>query len=129
MSWPRFGTVAIKLGFASFAQVKEALIEQLNNDVEARQHKTIGEIFIEKGWMKHREVRKVMDVILSDKNELVKEITRIYKENKNSYERPDYFIELEEELKEHGYENIEMDIVKLPERRLRYWHGLFTHYS
>ena len=48
---PRFAQLAVELSFVSPEQVKEALAEQLDDDLANRQHRLIGRILLEKGWM------------------------------------------------------------------------------
>jgi hypothetical protein len=44
----RFGTIAVKKGFVSKDQIKEAFMEQLDDDLNGREHRLIGEILFEK---------------------------------------------------------------------------------
>ena len=44
----RFGTIAVKKGFVSEDQIKEAFMEQLDDDLNGREHRLIGEILFEK---------------------------------------------------------------------------------
>jgi hypothetical protein len=45
----RFGMIAVKKGFVSKDQIKEAFMEQLDDDLNEREHRLIGEILFEKG--------------------------------------------------------------------------------
>jgi hypothetical protein len=47
----RFGTIAVKRGFVSADQVKEAFGEQLDDDLNGRNHRLIGTILSEKELM------------------------------------------------------------------------------
>jgi hypothetical protein len=44
----RFGTIAVKKGYVSRDQIKEAFVEQLDDDLNGREHRLIGEILFEK---------------------------------------------------------------------------------
>jgi len=61
----RFGEVAIKLGFISIHQLRDALEEQISNEsyMKLRPRKPIGEIFLEKGIMTPNQVEMVLEEI------------------------------------------------------------------
>ncbi|OGP50334.1 MAG: hypothetical protein A2Y79_01165 [Deltaproteobacteria bacterium RBG_13_43_22] len=44
----RFGTIAVKKGFVSADQIKEAFMEQLDDNLNGREHRLIGTILFEK---------------------------------------------------------------------------------
>lgn len=44
----RFGQIAVKKGFVTPEQVKEAFLEQLDDDLNGREHRLIGTILFEK---------------------------------------------------------------------------------
>jgi hypothetical protein len=58
---PRFGMLAVEMGFVSVQQVREGMAEQLDDDIAARPHKLLGTIFVDRGWMTFREVEVVLD--------------------------------------------------------------------
>lgn len=60
-----FGEIAIKLGFISIHQLREALEEQISNEpyIRLRPRKPIGEIFLEKGMMTPNQVEMVLEEI------------------------------------------------------------------
>jgi len=58
---PRFAQLAVELNFVTPEQVKEALAEQLDDDLANRQHRLIGRILLEKGWMKPEQVELVLN--------------------------------------------------------------------
>lgn len=66
---PRFGNMAVDLGFITPEQLKAALSEQVDDEVSGNPHRVIGSIFFEKGWMTYQEIEKVL-------KELFKEIKK-----------------------------------------------------
>lgn len=58
---PRFGMLAVEMGFVSVEQVREAMAEQLDDDIANRPHRLLGTIFVDKGWMTFREVEMVLE--------------------------------------------------------------------
>lgn len=58
----RFGQVAIDQGFITREQLQEALLEQFANDPYSshQQHKLIGEILFEKGWLTLHQIDLVL---------------------------------------------------------------------
>jgi hypothetical protein len=59
----RFGEVAIRLGFISIHQLRDALEEQISSEsyMKLRPRKRIGEIFLEKGIMTPNQVEMVLE--------------------------------------------------------------------
>ncbi len=58
---PRFGQIAVDMGFVTTEQVKEALAEQLNDDIANRRYRLIGEIIFMKGWLTIKEIEIVLN--------------------------------------------------------------------
>ncbi len=58
---PRFGTIAAEKGFVTAEQVKEALSEQIDDDMANRSHRLIGRIFLDKGWMTPQQIEDVLN--------------------------------------------------------------------
>jgi hypothetical protein len=65
----RFGDIAVDMGFVTAEQVKEAIAEQIDNDMNNRRHMFIGEIMLMKGWINIKQ----LDIVLNElyKNEKV----------------------------------------------------------
>jgi len=63
----RFGTIAVKKGFVSADQIKEAFIEQLDDDLNGREHRLIGTILFEKDLMTWDQVNIVLKELLKRK--------------------------------------------------------------
>ncbi len=58
---PRFAQLAVELNFVTPEQVKEALAEQLDDNLTSRPHRLIGRILLEKGWMKPEQIELVLN--------------------------------------------------------------------
>ena len=61
---PRFGMVAVRLGFITPGQLREAMIEQLNDDVGGLAHHPLGSILVAKGWMTEEQIEKTLNKTL-----------------------------------------------------------------
>ncbi len=57
----RFGVISVSKGFVTADQLKAALIEQADDNVEGRPHRLIGRIFFEKGWMTDNQIDTVLN--------------------------------------------------------------------
>ncbi len=64
--FPRFGKIAIDMGFVTAKQLKEAIIEQVDDDIADKPHRPIGKILLENGWITKEQIAIVL-------NELFKE--------------------------------------------------------
>ncbi len=60
----RFGQIAVERGYITPEQLKEALSEQVDNDLAGRPHRVLGDILFEKDWMTARQVEGVLDETL-----------------------------------------------------------------
>lgn len=58
---PRFAQIAVEMSLVTPNQVKEALAEQLDDDLLNRPHRLIGRILLELGWMKPEQVELVLN--------------------------------------------------------------------
>ncbi len=63
----RFGTIAVKKGFVSKDQIKEAFMEQLDDDLNRREHRLIGTILFEKNLMTWEQVDIVLKALFKGK--------------------------------------------------------------
>jgi len=63
----RFGEIAIRRGFISRLQLKEALEEQISNEpyLKLRPRKLIGEILQEHGWITSAQIEIVFQELTS----------------------------------------------------------------
>jgi len=62
-SWPRFGIIAVDLGFVTGEDVKEALAQQVECQLNNRRPKPIGVLFLEKGLIDKDQVHAVLEEI------------------------------------------------------------------
>lgn len=60
---PRFGQIAVEKGYVSAADVKDALSEQLDDDLADRPHRLIGRIFLDNGIMTPRQIDDVLNEV------------------------------------------------------------------
>jgi hypothetical protein len=61
---PRFGMVAVEMGFISEKQLIEALGYQVYEEFQGFGHRLLGAILFDKGWMTSKEVDWVATVLL-----------------------------------------------------------------
>ncbi|HDH05478.1 MAG TPA: hypothetical protein ENH01_07180 [Nitrospirae bacterium] len=57
----RFGMISVEKGFISAEQVKEALSEQLDDNLANRPHRLIGRILLDRGWMTPQQIETVLN--------------------------------------------------------------------
>ena len=65
---PRFGKIAVDMGFITPEQLKLALSEQVDDNILGNPHRVIGSIFFEKGWMTYEEIEKVLKELFREIN-------------------------------------------------------------
>ncbi len=58
---PRFGKIAVDMEFITAKQLKEALVEQVEDDISNKSHRLIGQILLEKGWITDEQI----DIVLN----------------------------------------------------------------
>ncbi|MEW6599897.1 MAG: hypothetical protein AB1499_02915 [Nitrospirota bacterium] len=58
---PRFGQIAVEKGFVTSGQVKEAISEQIDDDMSGRPHRLIGRIFLDNGLMTPQQIEVVLN--------------------------------------------------------------------
>ena len=63
----QFGQIAVKLGFLTEEQLKEALYEQIKDDLTKKPHRLLGEICGLKGWMTQEQIDEVLDELQKEK--------------------------------------------------------------
>ncbi len=56
----RFGTIAVRLQFVTAAQVKEALTEQVDDNLSGREHRLLGTILFDHGWITEHQIEAVL---------------------------------------------------------------------
>jgi hypothetical protein len=62
---PRFGMLAVEMGYVSVEQVREAMAQQIDDDFANRPHRLLGTILVDKGWMTFREVEMVLEKLFT----------------------------------------------------------------
>ena len=60
----RFGQVAVERGFITPEQLKEALTEQVDDDLTNKQHRLLGDILFEKNYMTANQIEAVLNETL-----------------------------------------------------------------
>lgn len=58
---PRFGQLAVEFGFVSPTQVRQALLEQWDDQRAGRPHRVLGAIFFAHNWMTPGEIDRVLN--------------------------------------------------------------------
>ena len=56
----RFGTVAVRKGFVTLEQVKQAMFDQLEDDSAGREHRLLGSILYDHGYMTEDQIEQVL---------------------------------------------------------------------
>ena len=64
--YPRSGHIAVVLGFISMDQLKEAMSQQIDDDLNDRPHRFLGEILLDKGWITHDELNIILDELYKE---------------------------------------------------------------
>ena len=63
----RFGQVAVEKKFVTPEQAKQALQEQIEDNLSQKPHRQLGRILLEKGWMNDQQVEAVLvEISLSE---------------------------------------------------------------
>jgi hypothetical protein len=60
---PQFGQIAVDMGFVTAMQLKEALVEQVEDDFSNKPHRFIGRILSEHGWITSEQIDIVLDIL------------------------------------------------------------------
>lgn len=63
---PRFGAIAVDMGFVTPDQLKAAITKQIEDDLSVRPHRVIGRIFFEDGQMTHKQIEEVLNVLFKE---------------------------------------------------------------
>jgi len=56
----RFGAVAVRKGFVTLEQVKQAMSDQLEDDAAGREHRLLGSILYDHGYMTEDQIEMVL---------------------------------------------------------------------
>lgn len=57
---PRFAQIAVEKKFVTSEQIKQALLEQIDDNLAQKSHRQLGTILVEKGWMIADQVEAVL---------------------------------------------------------------------
>ena len=66
----RFGQIAVKMGYISGQQLKDAINEQIDDDLAGRNHRFIGNILLEKQWINLEQVDIILDELFKEEMQL-----------------------------------------------------------
>ena len=58
----RFAEIAVKMNFINPEQAKEAISEQMDDNLSNKPHRLIGRILMDRGWMTPQQI----DLVLTD---------------------------------------------------------------
>ena len=68
---PRFGQISVEKGFVTSAQVKQALLEQIDDDLAQKTHRLLGRILLENGWVTAQQIEIVLNELFrKDREEI-----------------------------------------------------------
>ncbi len=59
--FPRFGNIAVHMGFITAKQLTEAVVLQVEDDIYNKPHRLIGEILLENGWITDEQINIVLN--------------------------------------------------------------------
>ncbi len=69
----RFGKIAVDMGFVTAEQLKEAITEQVEEDLADKPHRPIGQILLKNGWITKEQIDIVLKELLGLLKEQLKE--------------------------------------------------------
>ncbi len=61
-TFARFGRIAVDMGFITAEQLKEAITEQVEDNLADKPHRPIGKILLEHGWITKEQI----DIVLKE---------------------------------------------------------------
>ncbi|MBO1225115.1 MAG: hypothetical protein JYX80_11875 [Candidatus Scalindua sediminis] len=59
----RFGEIAVDMGFVTEEQLKEAMVEQVEDNLSSHPHRFIGYILFENGWITNEQFDSVLNIL------------------------------------------------------------------
>ncbi|GBE03124.1 MAG TPA: hypothetical protein ENH45_01130 [Nitrospirae bacterium] len=65
----RFGYLAANMGFTTGDQVKEALAEQVEDNLAKRPHRLMGRILLDKGWITPQQIEAVLNELFKNEEQ------------------------------------------------------------
>jgi hypothetical protein len=64
--YPRSGHIAVILGFITMEQLKEAMSQQIDDDLNDRPHRFLGEILMDNEWITHDDLNIILDELYQE---------------------------------------------------------------
>ncbi len=64
----RFGKITVDMGFITVKQLKEAVAEQVEDDLADKPHRFVGKILLDNGWI----TKEQLDIVLKELLESLK---------------------------------------------------------
>ncbi len=64
----RFGKITVDMGFITVKQLKEAVAEQVEDDLADKPHRFVGNILLDNGWI----TKEQLDIVLKELLESLK---------------------------------------------------------
>ncbi len=61
----RFGEIAVEMGFVTEKQLKEALVEQVEDNLSNHPHRIIGYVLFENVWITNEQFDSVVDILFN----------------------------------------------------------------
>ena len=56
----RFGAVAVRKGFVTLDQVKQAMSDQIEDDTNGREHRLLGSILYDHGYITEHQIEQLL---------------------------------------------------------------------
>jgi len=66
---PRFGQIAVEKGYVTSEQVKQAVSEQIDDDMAGRPHRLIGRILLDNGVMTPQQIEIILNELFKREKE------------------------------------------------------------
>ena len=66
-SIPRFGKIAVDMGFVTEKQLNKALAEQVGESLSNKPHRLVGKILLENGWISDEQIDIVLNELFKKK--------------------------------------------------------------
>lgn len=63
---PRSGQIAVEMGFIAIEQLKEAVSEQIDDDIANRPHRFLAQILFDKGWITLEQIDIILDELFKE---------------------------------------------------------------
>ena len=59
----QFGTLSVEKGIITAGQLGKAVSVQMNEDLKGMKHRLLGQVFVDLGYMSHKQVEEVLGAI------------------------------------------------------------------